>query len=211
MTSIDYLPELYKKYFSEKASVIFDIGSRDGDDANFLAETLNADEVYIFECHPECFKNISQKYPHFNNINLAISNFCGKSTFNAIYTNLGEMGISSLRNRNDDYYTSRDTRTVEVEVSTIKNIMEQYNINSNVDLCKIDVEGCTYEVLEGFEDKIKKINMFHLEVEEVQIWNGQKTSAEVSEFMRDNNFLLIEDKRFAQHSLDLVWINKDVL
>jgi FkbM family methyltransferase len=208
MTSIKYLPELYRKYFSEKASVIFDIGSRDGDDAAFLSKSLNTDKVYIFECHPECFKNINNKYPHFNNINVAISNFCGRSNFNALYTNLGEMGISSLRNRNDDYYTSRDTRTVEVEVSTIKNMIEKYNIDCEIDLCKVDVEGCTYEVLEGFEEKIDMVKMFHLEVEEIEIWNGQKVADDIVDFMKNKNFDLVLSKRFAQSSLDLVWINK---
>lgn len=211
MPSIDYVPEFYRKHFGTHANTIFDIGSRDGHDAKFMSDELNAKSVYIFECHPECFYRISKEYPQFNNINIAVSNFVGKSSFNAVYTNDIEMGVSSLKDRLDDWYVVRNAAKVEVNVSTMKNLIEQYNIPTPIDMVKIDVEGCSYEVLEGFGEYLKDVKMFHMEVEEVAIWEGQKLVEDVIKIMSDNDFILIDNRYYGTNVADHIWINKKYL
>lgn len=207
MPSVDYVPDFYRKYFGETASIVFDIGSRDGDDANFLCEELNATDVYIFECHPECFARIQSKYPSFHNINIAISNFIGQSSFNAVYTNDIEMGVSSMKDRIDNWYDIRNASRITVDVSTMENLIEQYSIQTPIDMVKLDVEGCSYEVLEGFGEYIKDVKMFHMEVEEVSIWEGQKLVDDVIKLMSDNNFRLVDNRYYGENVADHIWVN----
>lgn len=211
MPSIDYVPDFYRKYFGDTAAIVFDIGSRDGDDAYYMSKELNATDVYIFECHPECFYRIQKKYPDFHNIEVAVSNFVGKSTFNAVLTNDIEMGVSSMKDRLDDWYIVRNTSKVTVNVSTIKDLIEEHSIVTPIDMVKIDVEGCSYEVLEGFGEYIKDVKMFHMEVEEVAIWEGQKLVEDIIGIMSDNGFKLVDNRYYGTNVADQIWINKRFL
>jgi FkbM family methyltransferase len=208
MPSIDYVPDFYRKYFGDTANTVFDIGSRDGDDAKLLSDQLKVKNTYIFECHPECFKRIDEKYPEFNNIRIAVSNFTGQSIFNAVYTNDIEMGVSSMKDRNDDWYDVRNADRITVNVDTIKNLIDFYKIPRPIDLVKIDVEGCTFEVLEGFEQYLDEVKMFHMEVEEVAIWQGQHLFDEIISLMINHDFVLVDNRYYGPHSADHVWINK---
>lgn len=208
MTSIEYVPELYKKYVGPSANTIFDIGSRDGNDANHLSNELDAKNVYIFECHPTCFYRIKEKYPNFKNIKIAVSNYTGSSSFNAVMTDDIELGVSSLKDRNDDWYTSRNVEKVTVQVDTIFNLINKHKIQIPIDLVKIDVEGCSYEVLEGFSSYIKEVKMFHIEVEEFQIWENQKVAEDVSQLMEKNDFVLVDNRYFGERVSDQLWVNK---
>jgi len=211
MTTIEYLPDLYRKHVGEKANIIFDIGSRDGNDAAFLSEELSCSQTYVFEAHPECYKYIKENHPQLNVFHVAVSNFTGTTEFNAIYTNLLEAGISSMRDRNDNYYTNQDTRKIEVNTDTMNNLIDKIKIKTEIDLVKVDVEGCSYEVLMGFGEKIKSIKMIHIELEEVQYWKDQKLAHEVMQILKDNDFILIDQKYFTENSVDQVWLNKKYL
>ena len=208
MPDINYLPGLYKQYVSKTADVVFDIGSRDGDDANFMAESLKASNVYIFECHPTCFYRIKNKYPQYNNIKSAVSNFTGESTFNSVMTDDIEMGVSSLKDRNDNWYEVRNVQKITVQVDTMKNLIESNNIKRPIDLVKIDVEGCSYEVLEGFEEYLEDVKMFHIEVEEQQIWEEQKLVSDVSSLLEGAGFVLVDHRYYGPGVADTVWVNR---
>jgi FkbM family methyltransferase len=204
---INYLPSLYKEYIDSPSPTVFDIGSRDGDDAHFMAESLGASNVYIFECHPTCFYRIKNKYPQYNNIKIAVSNFTGESTFNSVMTNDIELGVSSLKDRYDDWYKVRDVNKITVNVDTMKNLIDKHNIELPIDLVKIDVEGCSYEVLEGFGEYLQQVKMIHVEVEEYQIWEEQKLASDVSTILTDNGFKMVDHRYYGHQVADDVWVN----
>lgn len=211
MPSIDYVPDFYRKYFGDTANTVFDIGSRDGDDAYYMSKELSARDTYVFECHPECFYRIQKKYPDFHNIEIAVSNFVGKSTFNMVLTNDIEMGVSSMKDRLDDWYVVRNTNKVAVNVSTMSNLIKKYNIATPIDMVKIDVEGCSYEVLEGFREYLKDVKMFHMEVEEIAIWEGQKLVEDIIGIMSNNGFKLVDNRYYGPNVADQIWVNKRFL
>jgi len=211
MNKLYYLVELYKKNVGKKASTILDIGSRDGDDAKYLAEALHADNVYTFEANYSCHFLIRDRYPEFTNIYGAVSDYKGKAMFNRVVSNDWEaVGTSSLKDRNDAWYDDKAEK-VEVPVNTMKNLIVKHSIPLPMDLVKIDTEGCSFEVLTGFEENIKDVKMFHVENETYAYWNDQKLADEVSELLLIHGFTMIDERYFGTYSVDQVWIRSDII
>jgi FkbM family methyltransferase len=211
MSDLAYLVDLYKANIGDTADTIFDIGSRDGDDAKYLADSLSAKNVFTFEANPDCYTLIENSYPDFKNIYGAISNYKGNANFNMVVSSDWEaVGTSSLKNRSDDWYSDK-AKKITVPVNTIKNIIKDYSIPGPLDLVKIDTEGCSFEVLEGFSDEIENVKMFHVENETYQYWQDQKLANEVGNFLQSKGFVLINSYNFAVNSVDEVWINGNIV
>jgi len=211
MSNLAYLVDLYKTNIGETADTIFDIGSRDGNDAKYLADSLSAKNVFTFEANPDCYALIENSYPDFKNIYGAISNYKGSASFNMVVSSDWEaVGTSSLKDRNDDWYSDK-ARKIIVPVNTIKNFMEDQGVTEMIDLVKIDTEGCSFEVLEGFGDKISNVKLFHVENETFEYWEGQKLANEVGELLSKKGFVPIHSYNFGVNSVDEVWINGNLI
>jgi FkbM family methyltransferase len=211
MNKLQYLVDLYKNKLGDTAKIIFEIGSRDGKDAKFLSDNLNSEFVYTFEANPDCHSLIQETYPQFNNIYGAISNYQGESTFNMVVSSDWEaVGTSSLKNRNDNWYEDK-SKKINVPVNTIENFIEDQGISEMIDLVKIDTEGCSFEVLDGFGKKINHVKLFHIENETFAYWEGQRLANEVGEFLNKKGFLLIHSYNFGENSVDEVWINGNIV
>lgn len=50
--------------------------------------------------------------------------------------------------------------------------MNQNNV-SRIDFLKLDVEGASWEVLDGFGDRIKDIGALHIEAEHIEAYEGE--------------------------------------
>ena len=133
---------------------IIEIGSQNGWDSNRLANRFNIhdDNVYILEAHPGFYHTITTEYPNYNVYNLAGSDTNGVVTFNAA-KNFDD-GRSSFLDR--DIYTSKDFIKVDIESTRMDTFLTNHSIDS-IDLLKIDVEGATYQVLNGFGHKLGDI------------------------------------------------------
>ena len=202
------LNELIKLSTQFKCESLFDIGSRDGDDANYIASKLNIKEVFIFEPIPDSAHRIASKYPHFNVAQLAISDNDGESDFNAInHNNIEERGISSLRDRPDGVYVGRSDK-INVKVNRF-DTWYKINKRGTVDLVKLDVEGCTYEALKGFGEILKKVKIMHLETESFAYWEGQHLKTEVESLMAPH-FKLVYELHVGGFQYDQVWVNKSL-
>lgn len=211
MNSLYYLVNLYKEHVGNNARTILDIGSRDGNDAFYLAENLNAKNIYTFEANSKCHLLIKNTYPQFKNIYCAVSDYKGFSMFNRVESSDWDaVGTSSLRDRSDEWYDDKAEK-VEVPVNRMDNLIKRYSIELPMNLVKIDTEGCSYEVLIGFGENIKDVNMFHIENETYAYWKDQKLAKDVAELLSDMKFRKIHSYNFGVNSVDEVWINGDIV
>jgi len=82
----------------------FEIGSRDGIDSEYICNKYLIDprNCFIFEPHPELFKNIKNSLLNFNIFNIAIYNKTEPIQFNAIKDEKNNIGMSSILSRNID-------------------------------------------------------------------------------------------------------------
>ena len=154
---------------------ILEIGSRDGKDAEKLRSLFKIppNKVYIVEPNPDQIPKIRKDFPQAILFDFAVSNQKGSAMFNKVKPECAEgfIGTSSLMER-PEFYKDK-TEKIEVTVKTGAYLLEQIG-EDQIDLCKIDVEGHTFEVLESFGEKIHRINTFHIESKHVAKWDGQK-------------------------------------
>lgn len=196
-----------QKTFCPKS--FLEIGSMDGEDAFFIKNKYEDIDVYVIEPHPEFYKNIKNKYENFKVFNFASFNYNGIISFNAVKPDkIVNQGISSIMNRNEEYSKDSDHfYEVNISCKRMETFMEENNIRE-IDIVKIDVEGNSYEVLEGFGDKLKNIKCIHIENEHVEVWKNQKLYSDVERILINNGFILLYIKNYWPQS-DSVWIRKE--
>ena len=185
-----------------------EIGSRDGHDAKKFADQFDNIDVNIIEPAPNSYRNIISAYPSFSVFNIACSDKSGRAKFNNITR--GNIGASSLMDR--EYYKRVGADVIEVDVIRGDEFLKQNNIQQ-IDGCKIDTEGHTYEVLKGFGDELSKIKSMHIEAEMVEVWDGQVLYNDIKTFLEEKeykNFYFIEYNHPTIQS-DSIWIHSSVL
>lgn len=192
---------------------ILEIGSRDGNDAKELMCYFNLthQDVWVVEPNPNQIDKIKKQYPNFNLIENAIFNEETEHDFyQVIDDNADYVGVSSLIDRNDDFYKKR-SKIIKVKTITGKHLLKI--INQKIDICKIDVEGLTFEVISSFLDKLNDIKSFHLECEHFEVWKNQKLYEDVKNLLIKNNYKQIFFKYCSGGVLqsDSVWILNDFI
>ena len=191
--------------------VILEIGSRDGMDAHYFKEQFNIEnkDVYIIEPNPLMVKNIETKYPNYTIFDVAISLNEGIHEFNQVVDGgMNPIGVSSLLNRTDNFYNIFLTNKINVKTTKGSNILNI--INKNIDICKIDVEGLTYEVLVSFGESINKIKTFHLETEHTVLWENQKLHKDVFNLMNMLGYSLLWEGGCSLQA-DTIWVQNSLL
>ena len=195
------------------AKNILEIGSRDGNDAEELMQYFNLShqDVWVVEPNPSQIHKIKKQYPNFNLIENAIFDEETEHDFYQVTSdNMNDVGVSSLINRNDDFYKTR-SKTIKVKTITGKHLLKI--INQKIDICKIDVEGLTFEVINSFSEKLNDIKSFHLECEHFEVWKNQKLYEDVKNLLIKNNYKQIFFKYCSGGVLqsDSVWVLNDFI
>jgi FkbM family methyltransferase len=182
-----------------------EIGSRDGHDTKEVADYWNLvpDNCYIIEAYPALCDRIKEQYPEFNTFGFAASNEIGTTEFNAVplIHNQNTIGTSSVLNRADLPYEK-----ITVQTNTISNFLDYLGL-TGIDLIKIDVEGFTQEVLDGFGDKLQNIKAIQIETEKTQSWENQKVHDEIVQFMESKGFTLASKYDAWTSQYDCLFIN----
>ena len=185
---------------------IFEIGANFAQDAEYLALKFGVEpeNVYVFEAHPDIYRAIT-KIHKFNAYNYAVFNKNTELTFNILPITESNTGLSSILTRND-----KNTVPITLPAIRMDAFMNEHNI-SKIDFLKLDVEGCNWEVLDGFGDRLKDINAIHVEAEHQPIYNeGKHFFEDIKELLLANNFEMVYFQRSITQS-DSFWIQKKFL
>lgn len=205
----------YRKFFGEHADIIFDVGTRDGDDLYYLGEKLNqyGANLYAIDANPEMARQTKKDYSQFIVIHTAISNYNGTTTFQKVdHERMDYVGCSSIYA--DKLVNQEDLKgaveVIEVPVTTMLDLLVSLDIYSEkIDLIKVDIEGYTYEFLEGLGSKITDVKCLHLETEQSSTHPNHRNSQEVREYMENAGFYLADKSyEWGYHIEDQVWVNK---
>jgi FkbM family methyltransferase len=187
-------------------SNFIEIGSRDGHDTATIAQTFNipSDHCHIFEAHPDCYNAIKKQYPYFNVHNCAISDQTKPIEFNAGIVGVEDnIGCSSIH---DDVSKTFRSRKVVIDAWRFDEVSTQLGLD-DIDIIKIDVEGHTYEVLEGFGSTIQTVKVLQLELEHKESWAGQKLYDDIASYLFSKNFQQIYYVKHSHDQSDSLWVN----
>ena len=183
---------------------IFEIGANLAQDADYLKEYFRLDDkdIFVFEAHPELCKVI-KKIHKFNTYNNAVYNEEKEIKFNLSPLN-ADTGSSSI-------FVGDKNNSIIVDAIRMDNFMQK-NCISEIDFLKIDVEGGTYHVLEGFGKRIVDIKCIQLEAEH----NGFSTIPyeKISELLLNSGFELVLFKRnmnnvHRMRQSDSFWVKRE--
>lgn len=195
-----------RTFVKDPGGIVVELGSRDGLDAEKMAGIFTASRVVTIEANPESFGNIVLRFPQFENYNVAISNVIGEADFWQVNAKFGDVivGQSSLM-----YKESYDTiaEKIRVPVMTMDKFVEVAGIDE-IEVMKIDVEGATYEALEGFT-KIRMTRLLHIESEHEQFWTGQHLYEDTEKFMTDAGYERVYYQPVWTNQSDTIWLRKD--
>lgn len=165
---------------SVRPDIITDVGSRDGEMAVKCKRALPTAQVYAFEANPENFFQFAEGAcregvvfvplavgPERKTIELHVPDWASADR----EAPLQFRGVGSARGRHDsqNYVTYR---TAALPLGDFFPLPQHAQARF---AHWIDVEGCTYEVLQGFsEELIARTAFLKIEVETKPFWEGQK-------------------------------------
>lgn len=207
-TWLESLAVKYTTFFGDTANIIIDVGTRDGDDAEFLRQRLNGSEIYAIDANPLAIEQVKTSYPDFNIFETAISNYDGTTKFVQIVSDdKDHAGSSSIENYS--FFEEAEYNTIEVPVTRMDSFIKSVGLEDKViDLIKVDIEGYTHEFLEGMGDYIKNVKIFHLETETFYRHFQHKTNNHIINFMINSGFLLCDVQyQWGEGIQDQTWIN----
>jgi FkbM family methyltransferase len=200
--------ELLKIFNPKDAITIFDIGSNECEDSIRYSKTFPNARIFAFEPikenYDKCVKNTAE-YRNIKVYNCAlgdskhidemyVSSGCPEGRINDERHNWGNKSSSLLKPKEhlNIHPWCEFNEKQPVMVDRIDNICNFLHIN-DIDYCHIDVQGFELKVLNGAGDFINKIKCIYLEVEAIELYEGQPLKEDIEKFMDENGFVKIGD------------------
>ena len=178
-------------------NIVFDIGANKG---QFGLELLQNDfkgKIISFEptvdAHFELVK-LSRKYPTWIvHARVALAEKNGAGTINvagnsSLSTSFLDMKSTHKESAPDSQYVSRE----DVKLITLDSIFNNYVMDNDEVLIKIDVQGYEEQVLIGAIDSIKKVRAVKLECSLVSLYEGDKTYEFYFDWLKKLGFVLFD-------------------
>jgi len=205
--TVDRFIKIIKENLDENSiKTIFEIGAMDGKDSLLFKEVFPDAEVYTFEGLLDNYENYLKNLKTINGFNLILNNYNGEVIFHKKRIN----GIHGILDRGEIYGTEK----IVYPCKRVDSVCNSLNVEQ-IDVLKLDVEGSTYEVLEGFGNILQHVKIMHIETEDGELFKNQKLDDCVCEFLQNNNFKCIEKAgtiiQDGKRQFDSVWINERIL
>lgn len=214
---LDTTVAAYDKGFGKtKKPVIYEVGSRDGNDGVELAERIydgndlwKDSTIVLFECNPPSIEVIKESYPEAILITNAISDESGDVVeFLQIHGDKNMVGSSTMNTaRNDNWI--KETSTIKVTTKRLDEIIEYLkHENVEIDIMKIDIEGFTAEALRSLGKYLRKVKVFHLETEPEGNARAE-TNLDIALFMQERGYICTAlDHEWGDTIQDQVWLRQ---
>lgn len=186
-----------QNYSSKLHLAIIDIGAADGRTAAYLSGTFKHAKIIAIEpiakmCKIAMKNNV--KNPNVSFRNLALSNSGGEAEINITANffssslhpfNDVEMGLQPKTQQEKYKVIGKQkvsTSTLDHETADLSEIL----------LIKIDTQGSEMNILKSGIETLKKTNLLLIEMNNHSLYNNGCQYYEVDEFLRENNFKLID-------------------
>lgn len=184
-----------EKYYSIlqvlQPDATIEIGAYDAEFSQRMATVLDGKNVWAFEALPRIYETFKEDLNHINYVNLAVSDGNKKVTFGELPFDKKAgllSGASSFLQRTEPL----DATMIEVDAMTVDSIVEINNIKGKIALW-IDCEGANREVLTGAVDTLKNAVSVYIEVENVEVWEGEWLKDDTVQFLVSNGFTCIDE------------------
>jgi FkbM family methyltransferase len=145
-----FYEDIYAHCYLDNFETVIDLGANVGLFSLYMLKKHNCKRIYAVEPTKKAFSQLSNSLSDERNASvhkLAIHNFEGTSKIKSVEDN------STISGFIDDVhpYTHHNMNEEEVDVVTLSRFMNDHNLD-HVDLIKIDIEGCEYDVIDSLSD-----------------------------------------------------------
>lgn len=204
--------DTYIKHFATTSRpVIYEVGSRDGNDGHELAQRISGeggvylDGVVLFECNPPQQEVIRQNYPNATLIPFAISDKSGQTVeFLQMHGDQNIVGSSSMDLNRVNEPWLKDSTVIKVKTKRLDEVIEELG-HEEIDVMKIDIEHYTWEALQSLGKYLNRVNVFHLETEP-EGYARDKTNLDIALFMQERGYICTAlEHEWGDSIQDQVW------
>lgn len=186
-----------------------EIGALDGDYSKLLAREfgLAEENIFLVEPNPVLQEGLRSRFPKSTVLPCAIAAHSGVTTMQVVDSQeRDKICCSSLLTRVDGWAEELVRKPVEVNCLTGESLIKQ--IAAPVDLCIVDVEGLTFEVLSSFGTEIGRVRSLLIECEHSELFAGQKLYGDVAKLLGQNGFRMMAFQYAYANQSDSVWIQE---
>ena len=214
--------DTYLKYFGTTTHpVVYEVGSRDGNDGVELAQRIYNGEILsnrvhnlwedsqivLFECNPPQIEVIKRNYPKATLITDAISDKKGTVEFLQLHGDKNVVGSSSMNlNRVNESWV-KDYAKIKVNTRRLDDVIKELgHQDTEIDIMKIDIEHYTWEALQSLGKYLRNVKVFHLETE-IEGVARDKTNLDIALFMQERGYLCTAlENEWGEEIQDQVWV-----
>ena len=141
------------KFLKGADPVVFDVGANVGKWSERMLKAHPGVSVYMFEPSPMCREEIEKLEL---SRSVVVPAALGSSPgFARLNFSSDTDGSASLHARGDSYFQDREYQSIEVEVTTIDEVLKSNSIKY-VDFMKMDIEGHEFSALEGAATSLRE-------------------------------------------------------
>jgi FkbM family methyltransferase len=176
-----------------KPEVILDLGSSDAIQSIEFSIVFPEARIFAFECNPPSIKVCNENILNLKNIEIIPKAVFNENGFIKFYPALVYKGASSLFkvSSNFDSIKKLSQKEIKVEATRIDTWAKERKIDK-IDIGWLDLQGVEYEALEGMGDLIYTVQALYVEVEQQEIYNGQKLYDDVVNFLKSKDFSMVK-------------------
>jgi len=212
----NFVKKQFINYIFDKISnpkIILEIGSRDAIQSIEFSKLFPKAKIYAFECYPPCIRTCIKNTKSFKNIEIiqkAIFNKNDEISFYPLSKNIGSGSVLKVNDDSPIHYLS-PIKKITVEATRIDTWAKEKGIKK-IDLVWIDLQGAEYEAFEGMGEYLQNIQAIYTEVENKELYTGQKLMKDVSRLLNENGLSFL---KYTQISRDLwgnaIYINNNLI
>lgn len=171
-----------------------EVGAYEGSTSKRIAARCPQTQCAAFEADPDIYAKFRQENVENNTLrnyaylHRAVSERPGTLDFHKQTESAIALAAELLPNNSLRTKPSVPSRVVKVPATTVDDYLEG---RGGTSILRIDVEGLAYEVLKGAEKSLPYTRMIYAEVEDYQVWEGQKTVFDIYELLEPHGFIPI--------------------
>jgi FkbM family methyltransferase len=210
------IEQLWAQAFDGDAAVIWDVGSRDGEQSLQLLHKFPAAAGVAFEPNPDTQHLVAKAASTSKRLDflpVALSDVDGEAVFMKIDRERtqtawadGNPGASSLFAASAEYPHETYVQT-PVNVRTMRTDTYLKTGGSAPDIIWMDVQGAELHVLRGFGSAIADVGLVSVECSLREMYIGQPLAAEVVDFMASRGFLWWSCPNRGSWQFDAMFVN----
>jgi len=192
----------------------YEIGAHEAATAIQIARKLPTSICVAFEADPDIHAHFTSEHaakgvpPNFSYLQSAIADYDGEASFQKQVEIDGEI-VSNLLPNNSLKQKKTGIRYREVRTPCMR--MDAYvRSHGPVEkaVLRIDVEGLCYEVLQGASHLLDKCAAVYAEVEDYEIWDGQKTVFDIYPMLEKYDFVPVSRDVQTPGQYNVLWLRK---